>query len=105
MQEEMTALEQVPRFRPDPSLEGTLPPEGEAHPPLMTEVPALTLGVGPSARAQEATKEAVPEGPSVQVGPRREAGPKWTIQQWVVPVPSKGRWCRYPPVSLLTCPR
>jgi hypothetical protein len=33
----------------------------------MVEVPALTMGVGPSAEAQATTKDVVPEGPSAQM--------------------------------------
>jgi hypothetical protein len=37
-------------------------------PPPMAETPRLTVGAGASAGAQEAAKEAVSKGPSVQVG-------------------------------------
>jgi hypothetical protein len=73
-QEEMAAPEELPPFGSVPSLEEALPQEGEARSPLMVEAPALTMGVGPSAEAQEAMKEAMPEGPSVQVGSKARGG-------------------------------
>jgi hypothetical protein len=45
-----------------------LPQEGEVCPPLTAETPTPTMGVGVSAGAQEAMKEAMHEGPSTQVG-------------------------------------
>jgi hypothetical protein len=51
VQEEMVALEELPWFGPNPSLEGVLPQEGEAHPSPMAEAPALTMEVGPSTGA------------------------------------------------------
>jgi hypothetical protein len=59
----MVALEQLPRFGLDPALEGVLPQESEVPPPLTAETPGSTVGVGASAGAQEATKEATFEGP------------------------------------------
>jgi hypothetical protein len=60
----MAALEQLPQFGPDPSLEGALPQESEAPPPPMAEMPGLIAGARASAGAQETAKEAAPEGPS-----------------------------------------
>jgi hypothetical protein len=68
MQEEMAALEELPWFGPDSLLEGALPQEFKACPLSTAEAPALIVGAGPSAGAQEATKEAAPEGPLAQVG-------------------------------------
>jgi hypothetical protein len=68
MQEGMAVLEELPWFELDPALEGALPQEGEVRLPLTVEMPALTVRAGVSVRAQEATKEATPEGALAQVG-------------------------------------
>jgi hypothetical protein len=60
----MAVLEQLPRFEPDPALEGALPQESAAPPPLTTKASGSTVGVGADAGAQEAAKEAAPEDPS-----------------------------------------
>jgi hypothetical protein len=60
----MAVLEQLPRFGPDPALEGALPQGSEAPLPLTTEASGSTVGASASAGAQEAAKEAMLEGPS-----------------------------------------
>jgi hypothetical protein len=63
----MAVLEGLPWFGPDPALEGALPQECTAPPPLTAEASGLTTGAGADARAQEDVKEATPEDPSAQV--------------------------------------
>jgi hypothetical protein len=70
----MAALEELPRFGPDPSLEGALPQESEARPPPTVEALVLTVGAGPSTGAQAATKEAMLEGPLAQMGSAARGG-------------------------------
>jgi hypothetical protein len=50
-----------------PLSRGGAPSGGEVRPPLMVEVPTLTMGVGPSAEAQATMKDAVPKGPLAQM--------------------------------------
>jgi hypothetical protein len=68
IEEGMSALEQLLRFGPDPTLERALPHESVVPPPPTGKTLGLTVGVGGSTGAQEATKVATPEGPLVQVG-------------------------------------
>jgi hypothetical protein len=60
----MVALEQLSWFGPDPTLKGALSQESEAPPPAIAETLGSTARVYASAGAQEATKDAMPEGPS-----------------------------------------
>jgi hypothetical protein len=54
----MALLEQLPRFGPDPALEGVLPQESAAPPPLTVEALGSTTGAGMGVGAQEVVKEA-----------------------------------------------
>jgi hypothetical protein len=75
------ALEELSRFESDTTLEGALPQGGEVHPPPSTETPTLTVGAGPSTRAQEVIKEAMLESPfSHRWGPQRETGSERKIR-------------------------
>jgi hypothetical protein len=60
----MAMLEQLPRFRPDPVLEGALPQESATPLPPVIEALGSTMRMGADARAQEAVKGATPEDPS-----------------------------------------
>lgn len=59
----MAVLEQPPWFGPDPALDGVLPLESVAPPPLTAKAFGSTVGVGADSRAQVATKEATPKDP------------------------------------------